>query len=112
MYRKKIVEDVVKFFIETDLIELGATNLAHIAQRFGVTQSHLSRCFKKTTDLGFNKYFMRIKLLKCALLIHQDPSLSIKEISTISGFSDREHFNKVFKKHFGKAPTVFSPFNK
>jgi len=112
LLRKKIVEEVVKFIIEADLIELGSINLSHIAQMFGMTQSYLSRCFRKKMKIGLNTYFLNIKMLKCALFLHQHPSLSIQKISKISGFSDIGHFNKVFKTHFGKAPCVYSPFKK
>lgn len=107
-----LCKKIITFINESPLEELGQLTLLHVSKKFDINQSQLSRIFNKTMDVNLSDFFLRVKLLKSALLMHQNETLSIKEIANIAGFSDPEYFNTVFKKHFGKCPSVYSPFKK
>jgi len=108
----ELCQEIVYFINKQPIEKLGKMTLSHIAKEFNLSLSNLSRIFNKTMDIKLNHFFVRVKILKCALLLHQDSSLSIEEISKISGFSNIDYFNKIFKKHFGTTPCVYSPFKK
>ena len=108
----ELCREVVCFINKQPIEKLGKMTLSHIAQEFNLSLSNLSRVFNRTMNVKLNAFFVEHKMLKCALLLHHKPSLSIKEVAKISGFSDIDYFNKIFKKHFGTTPCVYSPFKK
>ena len=67
---------------------------------------YLSRLFKKATGIHFIDYVSRVRVEKAKRLLI-DPSSRINEIAYACGFGSIPHFNRVFKKHTGMAPTVY-----
>lgn len=77
-------------------------SLYEVAEQMGVTQSHLSREFFKYTGEQPVRYLTRVRVENAVKLLHAG-NMTIEEISVRCGFSDRNYFNKVFKKYM-KAP--------
>ncbi|MHC4872736.1 MAG: helix-turn-helix transcriptional regulator, partial [Planctomycetota bacterium] len=68
-----------------------AANLSHI---------HFGRQFKKETGLPPVKYLTRYRLQKAEELLKRS-DLLIGEVGRMTGFADRLHFSRIFKKHSG-----------
>lgn len=77
-----------------------------IAKLVGYCPEHIIRLFAKKNLPTPNTKFMQIKLdYACALLV--STTYSIIKISEMIGISEVSYFNKVFKKEYGVAPTVY-----
>ena len=68
-----------------------------IAEALGVSESHLSRIFKKETGESIQKYSMHMRIERAENLLKYSEA-SLTEISEYLCFSSQSHFGKVFKK--------------
>jgi YesN/AraC family two-component response regulator len=62
--------------------------------------------FKKGTGLNFTEYVSRVRIENAKNLL-LNPNLRISEIAYQVGFQSLTHFNRVFKKVVGEAPTEY-----
>jgi hypothetical protein len=108
--RKKAVPEWAKELKEIiqDQIDTNLTlSLKEISESLNVHPSYLSREFSKYFDnLSFGDYIRKLRIEKSIQLLH-DPKYSLAEIAYLTGFSDQSHFNRTFKLHTGKSPSVY-----
>ncbi|MGN1094450.1 MAG: helix-turn-helix transcriptional regulator [Candidatus Neoclostridium sp.] len=81
-------------------------DLKHLAQICGMSEKYFRDAFKKTFEVSPLHYFHQQKVNNIRALI-SDLSLSIADVSHLSGFSDPNYFSRFFKKHFGISPTEY-----
>jgi two-component system response regulator YesN len=81
-------------------------SLEDTARFVKVNPFYLSKLFKEETGQNFIDYLTNARMGKARELL-RDTSLSIKEISHDTGYSDQNYFSKLFKKNFGFTPTEF-----
>lgn len=82
-----------------------------IAEALGVSESHLSRIFKKETGESIQKYSMHMRIERAEnLLKHSEASLT--EISEYLCFSSQSHFGKVFKVYKNMTPKQYRDYYK
>jgi YesN/AraC family two-component response regulator len=62
--------------------------------------------FKKATGLTFTDYLGRVRVEKAKNLL-LNPHLRVSEIAYTVGFQSLTHFNRIFRKVAGEAPTDF-----
>ena len=67
-----------------------------IAEALGVSESHLSRIFKKETGESIQKYSMHMRIERAENLLKYSEA-SLTEISEYLCFSSQSHFGRVFK---------------
>ena len=92
---------------------------AHIAGHYGdpigldemagamhVSTFYFCKMFKKATGLTFTDYLGRVRVERAKNLL-QNPHLRISEIAYTVGFQSLTHFNRIFRKVTGDAPTDF-----
>jgi AraC-like DNA-binding protein len=74
-----------------------------LANTSGMSVNAYSRLFKEQTGYSPRKYLLRMRVEKsCNLLHHSD--LSIEQIASACGFSDRYYFTRVFSKTMDASP--------
>lgn len=78
-------------------------DLVMIADKFKRTPGYISTLFKKHVEGGFSQYINKERM-KIAMKLLEDPSLSIQEISELTGYSNSKYFSVVFKKITGMTP--------
>ncbi len=84
----------------------GEVTLREAAEHLGISESYLSRLFKKEMDCSFTEFINRLRIERsCALL--DDPSYSILEVAVAVGFSSQSYFNRIFKKLRGVSPQQY-----
>ncbi|HEY0655716.1 MAG TPA: chromate resistance protein ChrB domain-containing protein [Chryseosolibacter sp.] len=99
----KELKEIIQDQIDTNL----TLSLKEVSQSLNVHPSYLSREFSKYFgDLSFGDYIRKLRIEKSIELL-KDPKLSLAEIAYITGFSDQSHFNRIFKSHTGKNPSVY-----
>jgi len=77
--------------------------LPDLADRVGLGQSRLEHLFKEQIGCCVREYVARLRFENAALLL-LGTHLTVKEISTLVGISDRCNFNHSFKRRFGMSP--------
>jgi AraC-like DNA-binding protein len=80
--------------------------LDDIARAMHVSTFYFCKIFKKATGLTFTDYLGRVRVEKAKNLL-QNPNLRISEIAYTVGFQSLTHFNRIFRKITGEAPTAF-----
>ncbi len=63
----------------------------------------LSRKFKQYTGMDLSLYLQRIRVERAKKLL-ENPKITINDAADQSGFSDRVHFGKVFRRLTGETP--------
>jgi AraC family transcriptional regulator len=81
----------------------GNIPLATIAEACGLSVSHFSRAFRKSTGLAPHSWLQQARIEQAMTMLRQrGPSLS--EIALACGFVDQSHFTRVFVQRVGLAP--------
>ena len=81
-------------------------NVNAIADRFGVSASHLSRAFKKEAGIGLLDYLHIIRVREAKVLMGEG-CMNIEEIAGAVGCGSRITLARAFKRYEGVAPAVF-----
>ena len=77
------------------------------AQDMYVSKSTLGRKLKAATSLTPSTFIRQLRLERAAQLLGQDPMRRVSEVATAVGYRDADHFSKVFREHFGAAPSEY-----
>ena len=80
--------------------------LEAMANMAGFSKYYFTRLFKQVTGLSFYKYLNQTRISFAAQLL-SDPSRSIAEVATCSGFSTLSAFIRMFKIHKKCTPTAY-----
>ncbi|MGI9222302.1 MAG: GlxA family transcriptional regulator [Woeseiaceae bacterium] len=76
-----------------------------IAAYTGVSRRQLQRLFERYLKCTPSRYYSQIRLSRARELLHQT-SMSLVEISSLTGFVSSSHFSKSYKEHFGHSPSA------
>lgn len=76
-----------------------------IAEYTGISRRQLQRLFHRYLLCTPSRYYTQIRLARARELLHQT-SMSLVEISAITGFVSTSHFSKSYKEHFGHSPST------
>lgn len=85
-------------------------SLEHIALKYSISTSYLSRSFKEKTGLNFSQYISRCRMEEVIrLLLSTDAPL--KDIIERVGYLDTPNFIRKFKKETGFTPGQYRKLN-
>lgn len=106
---EKLMERVRKVVID----ELANPDLSveFIAERVGVSRSHLHRRLKVVANMNPSEYIRSERMRHAAMLL-VTKNVGISEVAYATGFSTLSHFSTCFKEHFGMSPTRYVAVNK
>ncbi len=79
-------------------------DVAYLAKKYNLSQTHLSRLFKKYTNQTIASYVMRCRIEKARFLI-TGTTRSIKDIAMAVGYGSSQEFNKRFHQIEGIPPS-------
>jgi AraC-like DNA-binding protein len=79
---------------------------ADLERASGLGSSQLHALFRELTGYSPMEYLRRLRI-ELARELLADPSLSIKEVAARAGFSEPNHFSRVFSRIDGVPPTAF-----
>ncbi len=102
--KERDVEAEVKKYIREHMNE--TINICDVADELHFNPHYLMRSFKNKTGLSIMKYITKIRLDTSKKLL-AETQLSIKEIASLSGYSDYSYFTRVFRKETGISPTKY-----
>jgi two-component system response regulator YesN len=72
--------------------------LTHVAREVGMSVSCLERTFKKTLGVTFSTYLNKVRIARAIQMLEGRSEFSINEIAFACGFSNQNHFTRLFKK--------------
>ena len=99
--RDKSPAQIASLYIEEHFSE--DLSLEKIADAIRFNKSYLATIFKRATGITVNEYIYKTRVYKaCELIAYSD--LPLAEVSSMTGFKNVQHFNRVFKKHIGIPP--------
>lgn len=84
-------------------IEIANASLAEIG---GMSVNAYARIFKEQTGYSPRKYLLKIRVEKACNLLHHS-HLSIEQIASECGFSDRYYFTRIFTRTMSVSPGVY-----
>lgn len=102
--RNEQIMNSIYMYIEQDLAD---ANLNSIARKMQMTDSHLSRVFKKNTGTNFSEYLSDRKLEEAAKLLVQDNKIKVADIADMLGYGNPTYFLSRFKAKYGVSPTAY-----
>lgn len=77
--------------------------LNQLAGYCGVTPEYLCRLFRRYLGITPWQYLERIRL-RVAHYLLQETGLSVADVAFLAGFNDLRHFQRLFKRAYGKTP--------
>ena len=81
-------------------------SLEQVAKQLGISQSHLSRCFKEDMGMSIQDYLLHFRVERAANLLRYSEA-SLSEISDYVCFYSQSHFGSVFKKYMHMTPKQY-----
>jgi len=96
--------NLIEDYIKTKLTE--ALSLQQTCVHFGISQTYMSRLFRKYTGLSFVNYLTRCRIEQAKQYLQGGNTL-IKDAAALTGYSDQFYFSKVFKSLTGESPSDF-----
>ena len=81
----------------------GATPLRDIADACGLSVSHFSRAFRRSTGLAPHAWLLQARVETAKALL-QKRQASLSTIARACGFADQSHFSRVFTRRVGLSP--------
>jgi YesN/AraC family two-component response regulator len=81
-------------------------SLETVAQAVHMSTFYFCKQFKKGTGLSFTDYLGRVRVEKAKQML-LNPNARVSEVAFDAGFQSITHFNRIFKKHAGQAPTEY-----
>lgn len=81
--------------------------LGEVAEQVGLSPNYLSAQFKHELGVGFVEYLTNLRLTHVQSLMRNERWDTLKSLAMRSGFSDYQHFCKVFKRKTGLSPAAY-----
>lgn len=81
-------------------------SISRVAAELDISESYLSRVFKKETDYTFNAYLTNYRI-HVALRLLKDYRVKVYEVAQQVGYLDTTYFSTLFKKYTGLTPSDY-----
>jgi two-component system response regulator YesN len=95
---------LIEGYIKSHLAE--TISLQQLCVRFGISQTYMSRLFRKYKSQSFIDYLTCIRIEKAKEILSDGTTL-IKDTAAMTGFNDQFYFSRVFKSLTGQSPSDF-----
>lgn len=82
-------------------------NLSLISNHFGISVTSINDLFKKYQQQTFKDFLLQLRMEQAVAKMKQSPLMNLREIAEGVGYKDALYFSKVFKKQYGKSPSLF-----
>ena len=76
-----------------------------VCAEIGISQTYLSRLFRKHGDTSFSTYLTQRRLNAAMDLIRQHPDMALRNVASCVGYEDYAYFSKVFHQIVGCTPS-------
>ena len=80
-------------------------SIQSVCAEIGISQTYLSRLFRKHGDTSFSTYLTQRRLTAAMELIRQHPDMALRNVASCVGYEDYAYFSKVFHQIVGCTPS-------
>ncbi len=80
-------------------------SIEDLANKLGISLSHLKRIFASFSDVGVHEYFMGLKIREAVKLLRSGHSVT--ETAELTGFNNQNYFSAAFKRIVGVSPKEY-----
>lgn len=94
----------VRQYIDDNMAQ--GISLQSVCKEFSISQTYLSRLFRKYAQQSFNSYLTQVRMERAKALLAGSEIL-IKDVAAMVGFADQFYFSRLFRAYTGKSPTEF-----
>jgi len=84
----------------------GSMPLHEIAEACGLSVSHFSRAFRKSTGLAPHAWLLQARVEAAKAMLRRG-NISLPTIAQVCGFADQSHFARVFGRRVGLSPSAW-----
>ena len=83
-------------------------SMQSVCDEVGISQTYLSRLFRKYSDTTFNAFLTRCRMEAAMKLLREKPDLLLRDVAACVGYDDSSYFTKVFHQYTGQTPSQFT----
>lgn len=85
-----------------------AISIQNVCAEIGISQTYLSRLFRKHGNTSFSTYLTQCRLNAAMALIRQHPDMALRNVASCVGYEDYAYFSKVFHQSMGCTPSQWA----
>lgn len=82
-------------------------SLKSVCAKFGISQTYLSRLFRKYKNMSFNEYVTLNRIEEAKRVMLEHPDMLLKDVAELAGYSDPFYFSHVFRSITGMPPSKY-----
>ena len=82
-------------------------SMQSICDELGISQTYLSRLFRKYGNTTFNTYLTRCRMDAAIRILREKPNMLLREVAACVGYEGSSYFSKVFHQYTGKTPSQY-----
>lgn len=82
-------------------------SMQSICSELGISQTYLSRLFRKYGNTTFNTYLTRCRMDAAIRILQEKPNMLLREVAACVGYEGSSYFSKVFHQYTGKTPSQY-----
>ncbi|HHV31827.1 MAG TPA: response regulator [Clostridiales bacterium] len=83
-------------------------SLQKVCDDFGVSQTYLSRLFRRYKNTSFNEYVTNLRISEAKKIMSENPDMMLKDVANVVGYRDQYYFSRVFKTVTGCSPSAYN----
>lgn len=101
--KRDVVEEVKRYLYKNYAKNI---TLQDISERFYINPYYFSQLFKKKTGETYQRFLTNLRISRAKKLI-EETELRIYEVCELVGYTDTNHFNRLFEKNVGMKPSEY-----
>ena len=82
-------------------------SLQSICKKFAVSQTYLSKLFRKYVEQSFNQYLTSLRMKKAIEIMQSNTEIYIKDVAAMVGYNDQFYFSRIFRSYTGQCPSDY-----
>lgn len=95
----------IKNYIQINMAQ--PLSLQSVSREMGVSQTYLSRLFRKYEDVSFNSYLTSLRMEKAKELLKSEDKIFVKDVAERVGYKDQFYFSRIFHTYTGVRPSEY-----
>lgn len=81
--------------------------LQHICRQFGVSQTYLSKAFRRCAETSFSNYLTMVRVEAAKRIMGEQEGIFVRDVAAMTGFSDQFYFSRIFRSVTGMRPSDY-----
>lgn len=95
----------IKDYIRLHMVE--PLSLSLVSREMGVSQTYLSKLFRKYEDTTFGNYLTSLRMEKAKEILRGKERVFVKDVAAQVGYKDQFYFSRIFYSYTGVRPSEY-----